>query len=102
MTDKISKMVGCFKCIEQLHAALAFFVSFLTQKNKYGNAVPMHKSNRVAFAYFMQAQRLLARAFGGCFAWLLAWQVATKRHRLNVGFSAFIKNTIYNYNNFYK
>ena len=27
--------------------------------------MPMHKSNRVAFAYFMQAQRLLTRAFGG-------------------------------------
>ena len=102
MTDKISKMVGCFKCIEQLHAALAFFVSFLTQKNKYGNAVPMHKSNRVAFAYFMQAQRLLCCAFGGYLAWLLAWQVATKRCELNLGFSAFIKNTKYNYNYFYK
>jgi hypothetical protein len=42
----------------------------------------------------MQAQRLLHRAFGGCLAWLLAWQVATKRHRHNLGFSAFIKNTI--------
>jgi hypothetical protein len=39
----------------------------------------------------MQAQRLLCCAFGGCLAWLVAWQAATKRHWLNVGFSAFIK-----------
>jgi hypothetical protein len=50
----------------------------------------------------MQAQRLLCYAFGGCLVWLSAWQVATKRRELNVGFSAFIKNTKYNYNNFYK
>jgi hypothetical protein len=42
----------------------------------------------------MQAQRLLACAFGGCLVWLLAWQVATKRHRLNLGFSAFIKTLL--------
>jgi hypothetical protein len=39
----------------------------------------------------MQAQRLLARAFGGYLVWLLAWQVATKRHWLNIGFYSIYK-----------
>ena len=48
--------------------------------------MPMHKSSAWLFAYFMQAQRLLTGAFGGYLAWLLVWQVATKRHEPNVGF----------------
>ncbi len=56
--------------------------------------MPMHKSNRLAFAYFMQAQRLLDCAFGGCLVWLAAWQAATKRRELNVGFTAFIKTPL--------
>jgi hypothetical protein len=59
--------------------------------------MPMHKSNREAFAYFMQAQLLLHCAFGGCLVWLSAWQVATKRRELNVGFTAFIKTPLKNY-----
>jgi hypothetical protein len=65
-------MVGCLKCIEQLHEALAFFVYFLTQKNKLWQCrCQCTKAIAWLFAYFMQAQRLLTRAFGGYLAFAL-------------------------------
>ena len=58
----------------------------------------MHKSNSVAFAYFMQAQQALTRALLAANLTLAKrmYGNVTKRHYwwLNVGFyPAFIKNT---------
>jgi hypothetical protein len=82
---------------------MAFFVYFSNTK-KYGWQCRCQYTKAIAwlFAYFMQAQRLLCCAFGGCLVWLLAWQVATKRHGLMLAFTAFIKNTKNNYSYFYK
>jgi hypothetical protein len=93
VTDKISKKcLAAFSGLSNCMKRWLFFVYFSNTK-KYGWQCRCQYTKAIAwlFAYFMQAQRLLARAFGGCLVWLLAWQVATKRHRLNVGFYSIYK-----------
>jgi hypothetical protein len=55
------------KCIEQLHEALAFFVSFLTQKNKIGNADANAQEQQGGFCLFYAGTTLALLRFW----WLL-------------------------------
>jgi hypothetical protein len=93
VTDKISKKcLAAFRVLSNCMKRWLFFVYF-TNTKKYGWQCRCQYTKAIAwlFAYFMQAQRLLCCAFGGYLAWLLAWQVATKRCELNVGFYSIYK-----------
>jgi hypothetical protein len=72
VTDKISKKwLGALSVLSNCKQRWLFFVYFSNTK-KYGWQCRCQYTKVIGwlFAYFMQAQRLLARAFGGYLVWL--------------------------------